>query len=199
MYVCFCEGYVKGLWVLCHGAKNFFGSWHENLFWKSCSEMSLKKVMYNQHVPYMHTPISAFACYNTPLQASYQSDTCKRRTKERRLIMNAHNKMDKTKMVGVWLSCHLPLGSNVCSGEPPRQSPLCPPLSKLMRKKSHWRTVMCVSVFFFRQSSTDKPCVSVGLVSRLASPNSLHRRDNQPYCLRIALTRTLHQRAYVSI
>ena len=61
---------------------------------------------------------------------------------------------------------------------------------------SHWAVV---SVFFFRQSSTDKPCVSVGLVSRLASPNSLHRRDNQPYCLRIALTRTLHQRSYVSI
>ena len=62
-YVCvFCEGYVKGLWVLCHGAKNFFGREHENLFWKSCSEMSLKKVMYNQHVSYMHPPISAFAC-----------------------------------------------------------------------------------------------------------------------------------------
>ena len=81
-YVCVFlnEGYVKGLWVLCHGAKNFFGREHENLFRKSYSEMSLKKVMYNQHVPYMHTPISAFACYNTPLQASYQSDTCKERT-----------------------------------------------------------------------------------------------------------------------
>ena len=42
--------------------------------------MCLKKVMYNQHDSYMHPPISAFACYNTPLQASYQSDTCKRRT-----------------------------------------------------------------------------------------------------------------------
>ena len=32
--------------------------------------MSLKKVMYNQHDSYMHTLISAFACYDTPLQAS---------------------------------------------------------------------------------------------------------------------------------
>ena len=61
-------------------AKNFFSSWHEILFWKTYSEMYLKKVMYNQHVFYMHTPISAFGCYDTPLQASYQSDTCKRRT-----------------------------------------------------------------------------------------------------------------------
>ncbi len=61
-------------------AKNFLGRWHENLFWKSCSEMCQKEVMYNQHVSYMHPPISAFGCYDTPLQASYQSDTCKERT-----------------------------------------------------------------------------------------------------------------------
>ena len=123
-------------------AKNFFSREHENLFWKSYSEMSLKKVMYNQHDSYMHTPISAFACYDTPLQASYQSDTCKRRTISTKRITNK-------RMVGVWLSCHLPLGSIIIhSGEPPRQSPLCPPLSKLMRKKSHWRTVMCVSGLF---------------------------------------------------
>ena len=46
-----------------------------------------KKVMYNQHDSYMHTPISAFACYNTPLQASYQSDTCKRRTTPNRELI----------------------------------------------------------------------------------------------------------------
>ena len=45
--------------------------------------MCQKEVMYNQHDSYMHTPISAFACYNTPLQASYQSDTCKERTTKR--------------------------------------------------------------------------------------------------------------------
>ena len=135
-YVCVFLEKVVG--VVPWGEK-FFGRWHENLFWKSCSEMSLKKVMYNQHDPYMHTPISAFACYDTPLQASYQSNTCKRRT--------ISTKSDKC-MVGVWLSCHLPLGSIIIhSGEPPRQSPLCPPLSKLMRKKSHWRTVMCVRFF----------------------------------------------------
>ena len=88
-------------------AKNFLGRWHGNPIWKSYSEMSLKKVMYNQHDFYMHTPISAFACYNTPLQASYQSDTCKRRTISTKRITNK-------RMVGVWLSCHLPLGSSEC-------------------------------------------------------------------------------------
>jgi len=42
--------------------------------------MCQKEVMYNQHVSYIHPPISAFGCYDTPLQASYQSDTCKERT-----------------------------------------------------------------------------------------------------------------------
>ena len=121
---------MKRLWEFCHGAKNFFSKWHENLFLKSYSEMYLKKVMYNQHDFYMHTPISAFACYDTPLQASYQSDTCKSHTLNRRI---------KTNAMGVCLSCHLPLGS--------------------------------LSVFLFWQSSTDKPCVSVGLVPRLASPH----------------------------
>ena len=158
MYVCKKVVKIVKVVKVVPGAKNFFGSWHGNAIWKTYSEMYLKKVMYNQHDSYMHTPISAFACYDTPLQASYQSDTCKRRTISTKRITNK-------RMVGVWLSCHLPLGSIIIhSGEPPRQSPLCPPLSKLMRKKSHWRTVMCV-----------------GLVSRLASPNSLHRRDNQPY------------------
>ena len=86
--------------------------------------MSLKKVMYNQHDPYMHTPISAFACYDTPLQASYQSDTCKSCTLNRSFKMR-------------WVFDY--------------------------PATSHWAVV------------------SVGLVSRLASPNSLHRRDNQPY------------------
>ena len=101
-------------------AKNFFGRWHENLFWKSCSEMSLKKVMYNQHDPYMHTPISAFACYDTPLQASYQSDTCKRRTTKRMFyicfttcVNSERRSLIHKSVVGVWLSCHLPLGSKV--------------------------------------------------------------------------------------
>ena len=86
-------------------AKNFFGSWHENAIWKTYSEMYLKKVMYNQHDFYMHTPISAFACYSKPLQVSYQSDTCKSHTLNRRI---------KTNAMGVWLSCHLPLGSSEC-------------------------------------------------------------------------------------
>ena len=158
----------KRLWLLCHGAKNFFGRWHENLFWKSCNEMSLKKVIYNQHVPHMHTPISAFACYDTPLQASYQSNTCKRRT--------ISTKSDKC-MVGVWLSCHLPLGSIIIhSGEPPRQSPLCPPLSKLIRKKSHWRTVMYVRFFILTEFYGQTLCVC-----RACFPTCISQLTSSPW------------------
>ena len=145
--------------------------------------MSLKKVMYNQHVPYMHTPISAFACYNTPLQASYQSDTCKRRTTKRMFyicfttcVNSERRSLIHKSMVGVWLSCHLPLGSNVCSGEPPRQSPLCPPLSKLMRKKSHWRTVICVRFFILTEFYGQTLCVC-----RACFPTCISQLTSSPW------------------
>ena len=58
-YVCVFLERVVG--VVPRGEK-FFWQMTWNSFLKSYSEMSLKKVMCNQHDPYMHTPISAFGC-----------------------------------------------------------------------------------------------------------------------------------------
>ena len=97
---------------------------------------------------------------------------CKHHTKATLARAVPNNRSFKMNKVGVWLSCHLPLGSNVCSGEPPRQSPLCPPLSKLMTRKS----LYVLSTIFTQRGHR------VGLVSRLASPNSL-RSPWQPAVL----------------